>query len=78
MRAVMRQRSDPVVRTEIRIINAPYGRDSRMFWRVTNDSDVLARSFALSSRCHSLLSGKAIRFEGIEALRDEEADGVPY
>jgi hypothetical protein len=71
IRDVMRRRTHPVVKTEIRIVVGKVGLKNEVIWRVVNESDVMARYVYSIVDVPIKIGAHYIRFEDQSMVADE-------
>jgi hypothetical protein len=72
VRDVMRRRSDAIVKTELRIIIDKHRSHHRVYWRVSNESDVLARWVCSIIEIPCVISDTHAVFEECEIFCDDD------
>jgi hypothetical protein len=74
IRDVMRRRSDPVVKTEVRIFVGRHGINNRLRWTLRNESDVFVRYSATRLEIPVFLvpSGNVVRFENTDKMISDD------
>jgi hypothetical protein len=72
VRDVMRRKTQPVVKTELRIIFGRHGWKNKLMWTVRNESDVLARWVCTIIQMPVFLLGKLIFFKDTEISMDDD------
>jgi hypothetical protein len=74
IRDVMRRRTDPIVKTEIKLLVGRHGFKNRLRWTLRNESDVFVRYAVSRLEIPVFLvpSGNVVRFEGTDKMISDD------